>query len=295
MGKKISYEHVDVFTQVPLKGNQLAVFRSPGKISKQLMASIANEINFSETVFLFPSASAAADARARIFTPAGEIPFAGHPVIGAVFVIYSNMKGKKPSEINLEIEAGIMKVEISKKGKAVLFTMNQPVPEFGPALRDAGQAAAAIGLKMYQMVGGGVVSNGLSFLVVEAESEDAVREASLNIEQASRVIDDHHVSGIYLFARVEGKRKKNIHSRFFAPTLSVIEDPATGSAAGALGGYLARIFKFPKSFNLKIEQGVEMGRPSSIGVSVTCAMSSVESVKVSGNAVLAGSGTILTP
>lgn len=295
MAKKLLYDHVDVFTKNPLKGNQLAVFSSPGKISKARMSLIAKEINFSETVFLFPASSKEADAKARIFTPAEEIPFAGHPVIGTAFVMMKNIKGKKPPGIKLELKSGTVRVEVTKKGSRYLFSMHQPVPEYGSALQNSGQVARAVGLKRYQLVGGGVVSNGLSFLMVEAEDEETVRAAKLNMELASRVISRHMVSGIYLFARVEGSRRKNIHSRFFAPTLSVPEDPATGSAAGALGGYMARILKFPKNLKLKIEQGVEIGRPSSIGVRVTCAMSAVERVVVSGYAVSVGSGTIMLP
>jgi len=259
------------------------------------MLSIAREINFSETVFLFPPKSKEAEAGMRIFTPAREIPFAGHPVIGAAYVVIKHLKGKKPSEIELELKSRMVKVEIEKKGKSYNFAMHQPSPRYGSALQNRGQIAKAVGIKKYEITGGGVVSNGMYFLMVEAEDEEVVKRARLNAEQASMVISRHGVSGIYLFARVEGKRKKNIHSRFFAPTLSVMEDPATGSAAGALGGYLARILKFPKTLQLKIEQGVEMGRPSLIRVYVDCDAGRVRKVRVSGSVVSAGEGYILIP
>jgi len=108
------------------------------------------------------------------------------------------------------------------------------------------------------------------------------------------VISRHDVCGIYLFARGDGK-KQYIHARFFAPGLSVWEDPATGSAAGAMGGYLARLMKFPSNLSLSVRQGIEMGRPSSIRVDVHCNRGMVESVNVTGAVVLVGEGTVQVP
>lgn len=292
MSRKLVYEHVDVFTQKPFGGNQLAVFSNPGKITKAQMQMIAREMNFSETTFIFPSREADVDAKVRIFTPAEEIPFAGHPTIGTAFVIVQGRKGKKTATLNLELDSGIISVDVVKSSKTeTRLAMNQPVPEFGIALQNRGQAARAVGIKAYEVMGGGVVSNGLDFLIIEARDSEIISQAKLNIEEALSVMSRHKVIGIYLFARMES-RKNNVHARFFAPSLSVVEDPATGSAAGALGGYLARILKFPPGLKLNIKQGVEMGRPSLLQTDVICDRGMVQKVKVSGSVVRVGEGTI---
>jgi len=292
MSRKLVYEHVDVFTDKPFGGNQLAVFHSPGSLTKHQMQLIAREMNFSETTFVFPSRSSGVDAKVRIFTPGEEMPFAGHPVLGTAYVLYRRTRGKKPSVIVLEIGAGPIHVEVGKVTKSsIRFVMNQPLPVFGSALQNRQEAARAVGIKPFDVVGGGVVSNGLDFLIVEARDSEIVGKAALNMEEAASVCARHKVIGIYLFSRVEGK-KIAVHARFFAPGVGVMEDPATGSAAGALGGYLARILKFPQKAELKIEQGTEIARKSQLLVEVGCDRGLVQSVRVSGSVVPVGEGII---
>jgi len=295
MSRKLAYEHVDVFTSKPFGGNQLAVFTNPGRLTRAQMQLIAREINFSETTFVFPSREKGVDANVRIFTPAEEMPFAGHPTIGTAYVLMKNTKGKKPSKLVLGLEAGKIEVDVVKSTKSeTRLRMTQPVPQFGSALQNRGQAARAVGIKGHDLLGGGVVSNGIDFMIIEAGSVDAVRHASLNMDEASGVIQRHKVAGLYLFARVEGK-KVNVRARFFAPSLSIPEDPATGSAAGAVGAYLARILKFPADLKLMISQGEEMGRPSLLEVDVHCDRGMVHSVWVSGSVASVGEGSIITP
>jgi trans-2,3-dihydro-3-hydroxyanthranilate isomerase len=292
MGRKLSYEQVDVFTDKPFRGNQLAVFHTPGKLTKSQMQMIAREMNFSETTFIFPAKAAGADAKVRIFTPGDEVPFAGHPTLGTAYVLYKRKKGKKVSNLLLELNAGLIEVEVSgSQRKGYSFTMSQPLPEFGLALQNRGQAARAVGIRPFEVVGGGVVSNGLDFLIVEARDSEVVSRARLNMEEAASVTARHKVMGIYLFARVESRRI-NVHARFFAPSVGVMEDPATGSAAGALGGYLARILKFPPELKLVIEQGKEIGRKSMLIVNVGCDRGIVQSVKVAGSVVSVGGGSV---
>ena len=227
--RELPYVQTSVFVdeRKSFGGNQLAVFPSPGKLTKLQMQKIAREINFSETTFVFPSKGKETAAKVRIFTPGDEIPFAGHPTLGTAFVLVSAMKGKrkKAKKIFLELDAGDIEIDIDYAGaKIKRLTMHQPLPDFGSALQNRGQVASALGIKTFEIVGGGVVSNGLDFLIVEANSTDAVKRARLNINEAVLVIERYGVNAIYLFARLESK-KKNIHSRCFAPTLQVIEDP----------------------------------------------------------------------
>jgi trans-2,3-dihydro-3-hydroxyanthranilate isomerase len=293
MGRKLVYEHVDVFTDKQFGGNQLAVFPTPGKLTKHQMQLIAREINFSETTFIFPKKAEGAHAKVRIFTPGDEIPFAGHPTIGTAYVMANRYRGRKrPEKLVLELGVGKIEVDLEYKGKKLKrLTMHQPVPSFGSALQNRGQAARALGIRNFEILGGGVVSNGMDFLIIEAQASEVVARARVNLEEAVSVIERHNVAGLYLFARVESRRV-NIHARFFAPTLNVVEDPATGSAAGALGGYLARILKFPLDLHLVISQGKELGRPSLIYTAVRCDRGLVQSVSVTGSAVTVGEGTI---
>jgi len=298
MKKKYSFRFVDVFTDSAFSGNQLAVFEKPKNLTKKQMQNIAREINFSETTFVYPSKRKEIDAKVRIFTPYSEIPFAGHPVIGTAFVLaekFNKRRKKKAQRIFLEIESGVVELDVAYHGKnPPTITMHQPVPKFGVALMDRGQAAKAVGIERESVIGGGVVSNGLDFLIVELDSEDSVKRARLNIDQAARVIERYHVSGIYIFSREEGSRI-DLHSRFFAPTLGVQEDPATGSASGAVGGYLSRIFKFPAKLEIRILQGAEIGRPSKIDVTVLCERGVVSAVSVTGTVVPAGEGYLIVP
>jgi trans-2,3-dihydro-3-hydroxyanthranilate isomerase len=294
MNEKLTYYHVDVFARRQFGGNQLAVFTEPGDISDRKMELIASEMGFSETTYVFPSSEKDIDAELRIFTPAEEIPFAGHPVIGTAYVFaMMNTGKKKPRSLSLQLKSGRVDMDLQySSGKVNSVTMHQPVPTFGTALQNRGQAARAVGINNMNILGGGVVTNGLDFLIVEADSIESVQKAELSIPEAVSVIERHKVCGIYLFARVEDDKSKNIHARFFAPTLDIIEDPATGSAAGALGGYLSRILKFPSQFRLAIEQGVEMGRSSYIRVDVNCDRGLLQSVSVTGHVIEVGKGEI---
>lgn len=294
MSHKVAFEILDVFTNKPFRGNQLAVFPAPRKLTKNRMQSIAREINFSETTFIFPAKDKEADAQVRIFTPSDEIPFAGHPTIGTAFVIASSAAGRKkgPPRVVLQLGVGLVPVDIVYAGKKIKsLTMHQPIPRFGSALQNRGQAARALGIRIVDVLGGGVVSNGMDFLVVETISSEAVAGATLNLDEIARIIKRHNVVGLSLFARLN-ETGTSIHTRFFAPTLGVIEDPATGSAAGAIGGYLTRILKFPRKLKLKIQQGAEIGRPSEIYVDVQCDRGMIQGVAVSGSVVRAGEGTI---
>jgi trans-2,3-dihydro-3-hydroxyanthranilate isomerase len=290
MPKELKYDHVDVFTDKPLGGNQLAVFHSPGHLSANQMLSLAREINFSETTFVYP-AKAGANARVRIFTPTEEIPFAGHPVIGTAFVIASRSR-KKLERVSLELGVGLIDVDIQYKGKKIQgLAMHQPLPVFGSALQNREQAARAFGVTIDDILGGGVVSNGLDFLIVEATTLQAVQSARCNSEDAVKVIKRHNVHAIYIFARLQG-RGPNVHARLFTPNSNVVEDPATGSAAGALGGYLARILKFPMKLHLVVEQGIEIRRPSLITVDVNSERGTIEGVTVTGKVVAVGEGML---
>ena len=167
--------------------------------------------------------------------------------------------------------------------------MHQPLPVFGSALQNREQAARAFGVTADDILGGG------SYRMVSISSSSrrrrcqAVQSARCNGEDAVKVIKRHNVHAIYIFARLQGKGP-NVHARLFTPKSNVVEDPATGSAAGALGGYLARILKFPMKLHLVVEQGIEILRPSLITVDVNSERGTIERVTVTGKVVAVGEG-----
>ncbi|HVO76374.1 MAG TPA: PhzF family phenazine biosynthesis isomerase, partial [Candidatus Bathyarchaeia archaeon] len=199
---------------------------------------------------------------------------------------------KRLDNLTLELGVGPIAINIERRGKKIYsLKMHQPLPVFGSALQNREQAARALGVTVDDVLGGGVVSNGLDFLIVEATTLQAVQNARCNVEDAIKVIKRHNVHAIYVFARLQG-RGPNVHARLFTPLSTVIEDPATGSAAGALGGYLARILKFPMKLHLTIEQGLEVQRPSLISVDVNSERGTIEEVSVSGKVAPVGEGVI---
>jgi trans-2,3-dihydro-3-hydroxyanthranilate isomerase len=243
------YLVVDVFTQAPLEGNALGVFTDARGLSTETMQRLARELNLSETVFLLP-ARARGDCRLRIFTPTSELPFAGHPVLGAAFVLGCALER---DTLGLETGAGLVPVELARKGGRVVFgRMRQPIPTWrafeqeAELLRALGATRTALPLEVY--------SNGPLHVYVELDSEPEVAGLSPDMS-ALGALGEMCVS---CFAGSGASWK----TRVFAPALGVPEDPATGSAAGPLSLHLSRHGRVPFGREIEIRQGAEIGRPS---------------------------------
>ena len=246
----------DVFTDRPLTGNQLAVFTDATPIPERLLQLLAREINFSETVFVYPP-TAGGDASIRIFTPATELPFAGHPVLGTAIVLGTTLAGE---EIRLETGAGLIPIRLDRRdGKPVFGRMTQPVPRVeavadpSPLLAALGLAGSALPVERYD--------NGVPHVYVALPDEGAVTALSPDfaaLARVARVVPDRIV-GINCVAG-SGRRWK---TRMFAP-VEGIEDPATGSAAGPLACWLARHGRIAWGEEIEISQGAEIGRPSTL-------------------------------
>jgi trans-2,3-dihydro-3-hydroxyanthranilate isomerase len=273
------YVIADVFTDVPLEGNQLAVFTDGSGLSDDLMQRTARELNLSETAFVLPAESPErADVRVRIFTPAAELPFAGHPVLGTAFVVGQRLGGPV---VRLQTGAGVVPVRLQRQGEEIVFgEMEQPIPSIemfergDELLRALDVERSGLPIEAYR--------NGPLHVYVELGSEDAV--AALRPDLAA--LGALGELGVGCFAG-EGTRFK---TRNFAPGLGVPEDPATGSAAGPLAVHLARHGRIAFGDQIEIRQGVEIGRPSVLQARVEGSAERIDRVLVGGSAVVVARG-----
>jgi len=272
------YVVADVFTNTALQGNQLAVFTDARGIPEATLQPLAREINFSETVYVYP-AEQGGHARIRIYTPAAEIPFAGHPTLGAAFILAAPLQ---LGEINLETGMGIVPVRLEREGPRITFGwMNQPIPTVQPYER-VDDLLAALGLKE-SVLPVEIYDNGLHHVYVALDSEDEVAHLEPNLQALAHLPD---VLGINCFAG-EGARWK---TRMFAPAGGVPEDPATGSAAGPLACHLARHGRIAFGDQIEISQGAEIKRPSKLYARVEGSPEQIEKVEVGGSAVIVARG-----
>ena len=276
--RRFRYVIADVFTDVPLAGNQLAVFTDARDLDEETMQSLAREMNLSETVFVLPPSNGDADVRIRIFTPAVELPFAGHPTLGAAFVLGGPLS---KIVIRLETAAGVVPVELERDGPRIVFgVMDQPIPTWqtvadpGAILSALGVSGSLLPVERYDL--------GPGHVYVELESPEAVAALTPDVGALSRATQD----GTNCFAR-DGFRWK---TRMFAPNHGVAEDAATGSAAGPLAVHLARHGRIAFGERIEISQGTEIGRPSTLYATAFGTRDSIDRVTVGGSAVVVARG-----
>jgi len=255
---------IDVFTDVAYAGNQLAVFPGSGGLSTQQMQMLTKEINYSETTFILEADQSDADFQVRIFTPSRELPFAGHPTLGtaySIMEIFDIWSGEK-DVLRLQTRVGV--IPLQKEGAVLWMTQNEP--EFFEQHADKKTIAALFDLGPEDISGDSPieeVSTGNRMLIVPIRTLDAMYRAQGNVTNMKKFFGKDLV-GPYLFCLETTDPHVKVHTRFFAPHLGILEDPATGSAAGPLVGYLLKYGVFGKDFAIVNEQGVEMGRRSSI-------------------------------
>jgi trans-2,3-dihydro-3-hydroxyanthranilate isomerase len=271
------YVVVDVFTDVPLEGNQLAVFTDGAGLSDERMQRLARELNLSETVFVL-APQRGGDAHIRIFTPTAELPFAGHPVLGTAIVV-GGERGRE--HVTLETGAGLVPVALSSRGeRAAHGSMQQPIPSWQLFPRDA-ELLGALGVERSSLPVEAYV-NGPRHVYVVLDGEDAVAALSPD-PRALGALGELCVSCV---AGAGASWK----SRMFAPALGVPEDPATGSAAGPLAVHLARHGLIAFGQEIEIRQGVEIGRPSLLRARAVGSADAIERVEVGGAAVIVARG-----
>jgi len=272
----LRYVVADVFTDTPLTGNQLAVFTDGRDVDDDTMQKLAKEMNFSETVFVLPAANEA-HARIRIFTPAAELPFAGHPVLGSAFVLAAPLQ---LGEINLETGAGVIPVTLEREGARIVFGwMRQPIPTYQPfalaeEVQDLLGVRSQLPVELYRL--------GPEHVYLQLDSEDDVARLAPDFTALGRLTD----ACINCFAG-SGLRWK---TRMFAPVQGVAEDPATGSAAGPLAVHLLRHGRISSGDEIEISQGIELGRPSKLYARAAGTPEEIERVEVGGSAVIVARG-----
>jgi trans-2,3-dihydro-3-hydroxyanthranilate isomerase len=266
----------DVFTDTALAGNQVAVFTDARDISEDMLQPLAKEIGFSETVYVYPAGDDA-HARIRIFTPASELPFAGHPVLGTAFVLGAPLQ---LTEIRLETGAGVVPVVLEREGARIVFGwMLQPVPEWEP-FAQADELLQILGVRSSLPVELYHLGPGHAYVALGSREEVArLRPDFAAIENLTDIC-------VNCFAGSGTKWK----TRMFAPGSGVAEDPATGSAAGPLAIHLARHGRIGYGDEIEISQGAEIGRPSTLYARVHGEGDRIDRVEVGGSAVVVARG-----
>jgi trans-2,3-dihydro-3-hydroxyanthranilate isomerase len=274
------YVLLDVFTDTPLEGNQLAVITDAREVPETEMQRLAAELKLSETAFVLPPREAG-DVSIRIFTPHAELPFAGHPVLGCAIIVG---RALERSDVTLETRGGAVAVALRREGgRADFGRMQQPVPTWEPYARERellealGVERSGLPVELY--------CNGPRYVYVALDSEQAVAGLAPDMRALAQLGE----IGASCFAGA-GTRWK---TRMFAPALGVPEDPATGSAAGPLAVHLSRHGRIGFGEEIVIRQGAELGRPSLLRASAAGSAAGIEGVEVGGSAVIVGRGELL--
>jgi trans-2,3-dihydro-3-hydroxyanthranilate isomerase len=298
---KVRFFTCDVFTDRMFGGNQLAVFPDARQIDLELMAPIAKEFNYSETTFVFPPDDPSHTAKVRIFTPGGELQFAGHPTVGTAHVLATIGAVKLTGdETKIVFEEGVGPVPVtirSKNGKPEFAQLSvAQLPEIGPPPPSAATLAAALSLPVDDLLQGDMspqtVSCGTPFLLVPLRNRDAVTRSRVKLDLFEAALNDYVTEKVMVFAMDAEQPGHDVRARMYAPGIGVPEDPATGSACSSLSGYLAaRDARQDGTLRWIVEQGFEMGRPSILELEADKKNGAITAVRVGGKTVMVQEGT----
>jgi phenazine biosynthesis protein PhzF family len=285
---------VDVFARERYTGNQLAVVTDAGDLSGAAMQTIAAEMDFSETTFVTgPPENGAWPV--RIFTPAEEVPFAGHPTLGTASVIRQQLADGTPDTVALSLQVGEIPVEVRERDAAETLWMRQQPPEFGETL-SPDQPAAVLGLSAGRLDHDWpvqVVSTGLATIIVPLADRAALTAIDLDREAYDSLVAGREAKLVHAVCPEPRGADNDLAVRMFSPYYGVPEDPATGSANGCLAAYLARHgYLGPSPVEARVEQGYEIGRPSLLHLAAEEQKEDI-AVEVGGRVVPVASGTLV--
>jgi trans-2,3-dihydro-3-hydroxyanthranilate isomerase len=305
MASGIPFYTADVFTSEMFGGNQLAVFPAADGLDARLMQAIARELNLSETVFVLPPENPANTRKLRIFTPAAELPFAGHPTLGTAFVLASIGEVVLAGDTTaIVFEEGVGPIRVTIQTLNGLPTYCEltaaRLPEFGPPPPSLEEIAAVLSLRPDQIRTDGcaprAVSCGVPYFFVPLRDKLALGQARPDLSVWERSFSSWWAPHLYPFVETGEAEGVDIQARMFAPALGISEDPATGSAAVALAGYLA-VLRTDGAGTLRwvVDQGVEMGRPSRLYVECDRDGGRIEAVRVGGSSVLVAEARLMAP
>ena len=302
----LQFYQADVFTNEPFGGNPLAVFPDAGQLTDREFQQIAREMNLSETVFVLPPTDSRALAKIRIFTPSQELPFAGHPVLGTFFILATlkRLPIQEPvTKILYECHIGVFPLElIVLKGQIEQVVMTQPSPEFLEVVSQVEilyELAKALGVHKSLITDSPfpveVASTGLPVLIVPIRTLTAVKSMQVNHAAICDLCARLGVNGIMVFTTMTLEEDSTVHTRMFADPIGISEDPATGSASGALGAYLVKngVVEIGPTTEVVIEQGYEMDRPSRILVQIFSDDDIIQEIKVGGQVVMVAEGKMV--
>ncbi len=295
---------VDVFTDRIFGGNQLAVFPQADGLTDHEMQSIAREMNLSETTFVFPPEDAGNTCKVRIFTPGEELPFAGHPTLGTAHVLVASgavAASGGPTEVVLEEGVGPVRVSVSKRGPRLTFAqLSAPqMPEFGPTPPAAEDLAAILSTSPSAIAADEpiqAVSSGVPMLFLPIAKLEAMARLQVNRTLWNETLGDFWARAVFAWTRETVHADSDVHARMFAPLFGIEEDPATGAAAAALAGYLGvREGPATGTVRWRVEQGLEMGRPSFLDVEADKRDGEIVAVRVGGCVVPVSRGEMEIP
>ncbi len=253
----------DVFARRAFEGNQLAVFPDAAGLTDEEMQTLAREMHFSETTFILGQEPTERGFPVRIFTPAREVPFAGHPTLGTAFVLWDRFLNREGHEVRLDLPVGSVPVEVVADGERLVMT--QPAPQFGSKVgRDA--AAELLGIEAADISNrypAQEVSTGLWFLIVPVGRLETMKRIKLDPGASARLFSTLEARAVLAFCPEAEDPECDFHVRVFCDFYDVPEDPATGSANGCLCAWLVKHRYFgTDSISVRSEQGIEIGRPS---------------------------------
>jgi trans-2,3-dihydro-3-hydroxyanthranilate isomerase len=299
----LHYTTLDVFTDRPFGGNPLAVFCDQRELSAQAMQSIAREFNLSETVFIVPARDARALRRLRIFTPVMELPFAGHPTLGAAHTLIeqgiADIRGATGS-FALELDVGLVPIQVTRgdRGLPFLQLTTAKLPESRNTAPTQSEIAQLLSLDDNEIVADRDFAQpwscGLPYLIVPVRDRASLARASPDSAAWKKILTGAWAAQTYVICRDPELPASHIRARMFWPEGGILEDPATGSAAAALAGYLAdREMTASGTFRWVVEQGFEMRRPSLLHIEADKVDRKVTAVRVGGTAVRIMEGTLL--
>jgi len=298
---RFSYYTVDVFSEERFGGNPLAVLPDATGLTSALMANIAREFNYAETTFVLPAIEPQHTRRVRIFTPGGEIPFAGHPNLGTAFVLAARGDIRpegSSAQVIFEEDAGPVPVSIRFAGQRPHYCELTAPQAFSRGQEyPAETVAAAIGLEaqdiMCRVHAPTVGSVGLPFLLVEVRDFQVLGRSCVRHDKFAALQASDAFIGVHLYTRDVGDLDVDVRARMYAPLIGVPEDPATGSANCALAGLLAHASdKVDGTLTWRIAQGIEMGRSSLLQATVRKRRNDVTTVQVGGVCVAVAEGWI---
>jgi trans-2,3-dihydro-3-hydroxyanthranilate isomerase len=299
----LTYHVLDVFTERPFGGNPLAVVLGADRLGSTEMQTIAREFNLSETVFVLASTSPGHTARIRIFTPSRELPFAGHPTLGAAILLAelrsSLVNGESDAIIALEEEIGSVRVGVRMRGGGATFgEFDAPKIANAPeALSEPEEISAAVGLIStevgFENHKPTLLRSATTFAFMPVANLEAMAKVRVTPKHWVRAFTDRGVQGVYLYTRQCVRVQSAFHARMFAPDLGVPEDPATGSAAASFAYIVQEFDALPDGTHKRaIEQGIEMGRPSAISLTMSVARGKLDGVRIGGYAVRVADGVL---